>query len=65
MSPGVSSWQRCDALTLLVARRLADFEGPGELDPAHLKSLAIADVTAATGGAPGRNTIWIGKVGME
>ncbi len=45
--------------------KLADFEGAGKLDPAQLKSLAITDVTASTGGAPGRNTIWIGKVGTE
>ena len=45
--------------------KLADFEGLGKLDPAQLKSVAIADVTASTGGAPGRNTIWIARVGME
>lgn len=42
--------------------KLADFEGPGKLDPAKLKSLGIADITAASGGAPATNTIWIGKV---
>jgi len=41
---------------------LADFEGPGKLDPAQLKTLSIADVTAAQGGATQSNTIWIGKV---
>ena len=42
---------------------LADFEGPGRLDPAQLKTLLITDVTAAGGGATQPNTIWIGKVG--
>jgi hypothetical protein len=42
--------------------KLADFEGPGKLDPAQLKSLAISDITVASGGAPASNTIWIGKV---
>jgi hypothetical protein len=42
--------------------KLADFEGPGKLDPAQLKSLTIADITSANGGAPATNTIWIGKV---
>jgi len=42
--------------------KLADFEGPGTLDPAKLKSLGITDITAASGGAPATNTIWIGKV---
>jgi hypothetical protein len=42
--------------------KLADFEGPGKLDPTQLKSIAITDITAAGGGAPSSNTIWIGKV---
>jgi hypothetical protein len=42
--------------------KLSDFEGSGKLDPAKLKSLAITDITAAASGAPGTNTIWIGKV---
>lgn len=42
--------------------RLADFEGPGKLDPSQLKSLTITDLTAASGGAPGANTFWIGNV---
>jgi hypothetical protein len=49
---------------------LADFEldantripGPGRLDPARLKSIAITDITVASGGDGGANTIWIGKV---
>jgi len=41
---------------------LADFEGPGKLDPAQLKTLSITDVTAAQGGATQANTIWIGKM---
>ncbi|MBZ5622370.1 MAG: hypothetical protein LAQ69_27105 [Acidobacteriia bacterium] len=45
-----------------VKLKLADFQGPGRLDPAELKSLAISDITAASGGAPASNTIWIGKV---
>jgi len=41
---------------------LADFEGPGKLDPAQLKALAITDITRAEGGATQANTIWIGKI---
>lgn len=39
--------------------RLADFEGQGKFDPAEWKSIAIADTLGE------RNTIWIGKVGVE
>ena len=50
--------------------RLADFEhdanspapGPAHVDASRLKSLAITDVTAASGGESGPNTIWIAKV---
>jgi hypothetical protein len=42
--------------------KLSDFEGPGKLDPRQLKTIAITDITAAAGGAPATNTIWIGKV---
>jgi hypothetical protein len=42
--------------------KLADFEDAGKLDPAKLKSLGITGITAASGGAPATNTIWIGKV---
>ena len=42
--------------------KLSDFEGPGKLDPAKLKSLGITDITVASGGAPATNMIWIGKV---
>jgi hypothetical protein len=45
-----------------VSLNLADFEGPGKLDPAQLKTLLITDVTAAQGGATQSNTIWLGKV---
>jgi hypothetical protein len=45
-----------------VSLRLADFEGPGRLDPGQLKSIAIADISAAGGGAEQANTIWIGKL---
>ena len=38
--------------------KLADFEGPGKLDPAQLKSILLADVT----GAEQPNTVWIGNV---
>ncbi len=47
-----------------VSLKLADFEGPGKLDPAQLKSLGITDITAASGGTPATNTIWIGRVEM-
>jgi hypothetical protein len=42
--------------------RLADFEGPGRLEPGQLKSIAITDISAAGGGAELANTIWIGKM---
>jgi hypothetical protein len=42
--------------------RLADFEGPGRLEPGQLKSIAITDISAAGGGVELVNTIWIGKV---
>ncbi|HLK69658.1 MAG TPA: hypothetical protein VKU19_39785 [Bryobacteraceae bacterium] len=42
--------------------KLADFEGAGKIDPAQLKSLSLTDITAASGGDPATNTIWIGKV---
>jgi hypothetical protein len=42
--------------------RLADFEGPGRLEPGQLKSIAITDISAAEGGAEQANTIWIGKM---
>jgi hypothetical protein len=46
---------------------LTDFEpdqngAAGELDPAQLKSLALTDITSATSGESGRNTLWIGRV---
>ena len=41
---------------------LADFQGDGKFDPAHWRSLAIVDITAAGGGVAGANTIWIGNV---
>ena len=42
--------------------RLADFEGPGRLEPGQLKSIAITDISAAGGGVELANTIWIGKM---
>jgi hypothetical protein len=45
--------------------KLTDFEGPGELKPALLKTLSIADITASAGGAEGSNTLWIGRVEMH
>ncbi|HTS31273.1 MAG TPA: hypothetical protein VMH81_35615 [Bryobacteraceae bacterium] len=45
-----------------VSLKWGDFEGTGKMDPGQLKSLFITDVTTATGGGPGVNTIWIGKV---
>ncbi len=59
-----------DRKTFHVNLRLADFEhdpsspggGPAHVDASRLKSLAIADVTAAGGGDTGPNRIWIGNV---
>lgn len=34
----------------------------GKLDPSLLKSVAITDISTATSGEGGRNTIWIGKI---
>ncbi len=45
-----------------VSLKFADFEGPGTLDPAQLKSMAITDVSAGVGGGEQANTIWIAKV---
>jgi len=47
-----------------VSLKLADFEGPGKLDAAQLKTLSLADVSAVAGGAVGRNTLWIANVRM-
>ncbi|SPE38185.1 exported hypothetical protein [Candidatus Sulfopaludibacter sp. SbA3] len=41
---------------------LSDFQGDGKFDPAQWRSLAIADITVAGGGAPDANTIWIGNL---
>jgi hypothetical protein len=49
---------------------LSDFErdqtqpnsSPAKLDPSQLNSIAITDISAATGGDAGPNTIWIGKL---
>lgn len=49
---------------------LADFEHDsnspadpaGRLDPARIKSISFADVTALAGGAPGENRIWIANL---
>jgi hypothetical protein len=49
---------------------LSDFErdvnsptpGPARLDPSRLKSFTITDVTSASGGETGANTIWIGNL---
>ena len=38
-----------------------DFEGEGKIDPAQLKSMSLADVTAAEGGGA-ENILWIGKL---
>lgn len=40
----------------------ADFQGDGKFDPARWRSLALVDITVASGGASGSNTIWIGNV---
>jgi hypothetical protein len=46
--------------------RLQDFEGAGKMDAGQWKSIAIADISAAEGGAAPANSIWIGKVeGVE
>lgn len=45
-----------------VSLKLADFQGPGKLDPAQLKSLVLVDVSAAGSGSLGRNTFWVGNV---
>ena len=45
-----------------VSLDLADFQGDGKFDPAHWRSLAIVDITAAGGGDAEANTIWIGNV---
>lgn len=42
--------------------KLADFEGQGQFDPAQWRSLAIVDVSTASGGQPGANRLWIGNV---
>jgi hypothetical protein len=50
--------------------RLADFEhdanspapGPAHVDASRLKTLAITDITAASGGDGGPNTIWIANL---
>jgi hypothetical protein len=49
---------------------LSDFErdqnqsgsAPAKLDPSQLNSIAITDISAATGGDTGPNTIWIGNL---
>ena len=58
--------------TFHVNVRLSDFEpDPNsreaavvKLQPSRLKSLAITDITVASGGEGGANTIWIGNVGV-
>jgi hypothetical protein len=45
-----------------VSVKLSDFQGQGNLDPAHLKTLILTDASAADSGGMGRNTIWIGKL---
>jgi len=53
--------------------RLSDFEpDPNsreasltKLEPSRLKSMAITDITVASGGEGGTNTIWIGNVGSR
>jgi hypothetical protein len=45
-----------------VELKLADFEGTGKLDPSQLKSLALADISAAESGSGQANTLWIGRV---
>jgi len=44
--------------------KLADFDGPGNLDPAKIKTLALTDITAGAGGVGQANTIWIGNLAM-
>jgi len=41
-----------------VSLSLAEFEGPGRLDPTQLKAIALADITSSGES----NTIWLGKV---
>jgi len=44
-----------------VQLKFSDFEGNGKLDPTQLKSILLADVSAADGGGSA-NTLWLGKV---
>jgi hypothetical protein len=41
---------------------LADFKGDGTFDPSRWRTLAILDISTASGGTPGPNTIWIGNL---
>jgi hypothetical protein len=43
---------------------LASFQGDGKFDPAKWRTIAIVDVTGASGGAAGHNTLWIGNVAV-
>jgi hypothetical protein len=45
-----------------VKLNFSDFEGEGSLDAALLKSMALADVSAAEGGGGQANTLWIANV---
>ena len=44
---------------------LADFHGEGKFDPAKWRTMAIVDISTASGGTPVTNTIWIGNVAAE
>jgi hypothetical protein len=41
---------------------LADFHGDGKFDPSKWRTMAIVDISTASGGTPVANTIWIGNV---
>ena len=45
-----------------VSVKLEDFEGPGKLNPAQLKTLMVTDPAGAGDGVGTHNRIWIGKV---
>jgi len=41
---------------------LADFHGDGRFDPSKWRTMAIVDISTASGGTPVANTLWIGNV---
>lgn len=42
--------------------KFSDFQGDGPFDPALWRTIAIMDITAASGGGDGANTVWVGNI---